>query len=403
MKIKRLLKLNLMRAAMMLALILACATVWAETETVSSDNFSVNADGTEYTIHNATGWNFFCEALQDNETYNHFSGKTVKLGANITVTQMAGGSNHAFTGTFDGNHKTLTLNYGTAQAPIDAEFVAPFVEVSGGAEFINLNIDGHIYAAYTGSSDPGVGGLIGHLFGSITIEGCTSTVEINSTKDRVGGFVGLCEHAVTFTNCKSSAVVTCTGSGSGFVGWSRASPYTIAFYGCLFNGKVLKKNGVGSGNGGFVGWKGFQKTVEITNCLVDPAAVAEGETMADDNSATFCRYSADTSLDNQATTITDCYYTTDFNDGEHFIGQGKQARSITSSYYVTVENVGTVSNNYTTSGLIFYNAGLKYGDVLYAAASDEVSLTLGNTVPEGYFLGYSAHPLRRRSHEHRHQ
>lgn len=193
------------------------------------DDFSVNADGTEYTIHTATGWNFFCEALQDNETYNHFSGKTVKLGANITVTQMAGGSNHAFKGTFDGNHKTLTLNYGTAQAPIDAEFVAPFVEVSGGAEFIDLNIDGHIYAAYTGSSEPGVGGPIGHLFGSITIKGCTSTVEINSTKDRVGGFVGLCEHAVTFTNCKSSAVVTCTGSGSGFVGWSRASNYTIAF------------------------------------------------------------------------------------------------------------------------------------------------------------------------------
>ena len=382
MKIKSLIKLNLIRAAMTLALILACATAWAETETVSSDNFSVNADGTEYTIHNATGWGEFCDALQDNTTYNHFSGKTVKLGANISVTQMAGGSNHAFTGTFDGNHKTLTLNYGTAQAPIDAEFVAPFVEVSGGAEFINLNIDGHIYAAYTGSSEPGVGGLIGHLFGGITIEGCTSTVEINSTKDRVGGFVGLCEHAVTFTNCKSSAVVTCTGSGSDFVGWSRDSTYTIAFYGCLFNGKVLKKNGVGSGNGGFVGWKGYQKTVEITNCLVDPAAVAEGETMADDNSATFCRYSAD----NQATTITNCYYTETIGNA-----QGTQAYSISGGNYVTVENAGTASNNYTTSGLIFYNAGLKCGDVLYAAENDVVSLTLGCTAPSGYYCtGYTA-------------
>ena len=348
--------------------------------TLSTDNSGA------YLISSVDDWTNFCDMLYDNATWDRFIGKTVKLGANITVTQMAGGSNHAFTGTFDGNHKTLTLNYGTVQAPIDAEFVAPFVEVSGGAEFINLNIDGHIYAAYTGSSDPGVGGLIGHLFGGITIEGCTSTVEINSTTDRVGGFVGLCEQAVTFTNCKSSAVVTCTGSGSGFVGWSRDSNYTIAFYGCLFNGKILKKNGVGSGNGGFVGWKGYHKTVEITNCLVDPAAVAEGETMADDNSATFCRYSADTSLDNQATTITNCYYTETFGNA-----QGNQAHSISGGDYVTVGNAGTASSEYTTSGLIFYNVGLKYGDVLYAAANDEVSLTLAHQDREGYdFIGYTA-------------
>lgn len=54
MKIKRLLKHNLMRESMTFALILAYATAWAETETVSSENFSVNADGTEYTIHTAS-------------------------------------------------------------------------------------------------------------------------------------------------------------------------------------------------------------------------------------------------------------------------------------------------------------------------------------------------------------
>ena len=56
-------------------------------------------------------------------------------------------------------------------------------------------------------------------------------------------------------------------------------------------------------------------------------------------------------------------------------------------------NAGTVSNNYTTSGLIFYNVGLKYGDVLYAASNDEVSLTLSNSsggdVPAGYQYVYS--------------
>ncbi|MBQ5461602.1 MAG: hypothetical protein IIT55_07160, partial [Bacteroidaceae bacterium] len=55
-----------------------------------------------YTISNANGWNAFCLALQDNDTYNRFTDKTVKLGSDITVTRMAGSSDHEFCGTFDG-------------------------------------------------------------------------------------------------------------------------------------------------------------------------------------------------------------------------------------------------------------------------------------------------------------
>ena len=127
---------------------------------------------------------------------------------------------HEFCGTFDGDHHTLTVQYGTADAPIEQQqFVAPFVETARNSSpvFRNLTIDGNIYVKYADSSvEPGVGGLIGHLFGNVTVEHCTSNVVINSDKDRVGGFVGLCEYAVTFTDCKSSADITCTGSGGGF-------------------------------------------------------------------------------------------------------------------------------------------------------------------------------------------
>ena len=319
----------------------------------SSNDFSVNDAGTEYTIHTATGWDFFCDALQDNA--NHFTGKTVKLGADITVTRMAGGSNHAFTGTFDGQGHTLTLDYGTADEPVNEEFVAPFVEVTGGAKFTNLNIGGHIYAAYTGTYDPGVGGLIGHLFGGITIEDCTSTVTVNSTKDRVGGFVGLCEHAVTFTNCKSSAVVTCTGSGSGFVGWSRASKYTIAFEGCLFDGKVLKKNNVGSGNGGFIGWTGSNKTVTIKNSLVALDGVGS---MASGNSTTFAR-GWDGTFDNS-------YYTQSFG-----AAQGVFAYVYTPATVDFVPaNVGAKGTAYDVSGITAYADGLKYNGKFYLVKAD---------------------------------
>jgi len=346
-------------------------------------DFQVNEAGTEYTINTAAGWGYFCDYVESGES---FSGKTVKLGDDITITRMASSTDPCFRGTFDGQGHTLTLNYGTANDPIDAQFIAPFVMTywNTSPTFRNLTIDGHIYEAYTGSEAHNVGGLIGHLYGDVTIEHCTSNVEITSTGG-AGGFVGLCEHTVNFTDCLSSAVVhSADGNNSGFVSWSRASGYAINFTGCLFNGKLLQQNGSGHSNGGFIGWTGSNKTVTITNCLYAPAALAEGEAYASDNSATFARGW------NESTTATNCYYTTDFNDGTHNTGQGKQRRSITAGENVTVAYAGTATV-YATSGITSYGTGIKYDNVLYAGSDDAVSLTLGNTPPTGYgFSGYTA-------------
>ena len=346
-------------------------------------------------IKTAADWDLFCDLLEAGET---FSGKTVRLGADISVTRMAGSADHAFTGTFDGQGHTLTVQYGTPSEPVNQQFVAPFPNVTGGATFRNLTIAGSIYNGYATSDDKGTGGLIGHLFGSVTVEHCVSTVTVNAARDRAGGFVGLCEHAVTFTDCVSSATVTCTGSGSGFVGWSRNGEHTIAFYGCLFDGKVLKQGTVGSGNGSFVGWKGFSKTVTITNCIAAPAT---DDNMATDNSATFCRYSADTNQDNGETHITNCYYTQTLGTA-----QGMARHTVTAGTDVTVAHAG-VATHYATSGITAYKAtgasaasdlfiaGLLYNnnvvDVLYAGSGDVVSLTLSNTgAPLGYQYGYTA-------------
>ena len=340
-----------------------------------------------YTISNANGWNAFCFALQDNDTWNRFTGKTVVLGADITVTRMAGSSGHEFCGTFDGDGHTLTVQYGTANAPIEQQqFVAPFVETARNSSpvFRNLTIDGNIYVKYADSSvEPGVGGLIGHLFGDVTVEHCTSNVVINSDKDRVGGFVGLCEYAVTFTDCKSSAVISSSiGNISGFVGWSRASEFTIAFEGCLFNGKLLQLNGTGGSGGCFVGWKGDAKTVNINNCLVAPATLAEGESMASSGSATFCRQHND----QLPAEIKNSYYTTEFG-----AAQGTQVHSIKAGKGVSVALAGNVINEYETSGITFYNTGIMCDGKLYAVKDDVVSLTLSHEDQEGYaFLAYEA-------------
>jgi len=347
-------------------------------------------DGDTYTIHNNLGWEVFCDALQDNDTYNRFTGKTVKLGRDITVTRMAGSSGHEFCGTFDGDGHTLTVQYGSPNAPIEQQqFVAPFVETARNTSpvFRNLTIDGNIYVKYADSSvEPGVGGLIGHLFGNVKVEHCTSNVVINSNKDRVGGFVGLCEYAVTFTDCKSSASVSSSiGNISGFVGWSRASAYTIAFEGCLFNGKLLQLNGTGGSGGCFVGWKGDAKTVNINNCLVAPATLAEGESMASSGSATFCRQHND----KLPAEIKNSYYTTAFG-----AAQGTQPRSIVAGENVAINHIQPTGSdtNYTTSGITAYSGGgIKYDGNFYYGKDDVVSLTLSHEDQEGYaFLGYEA-------------
>jgi hypothetical protein len=100
-----------------------------------------------YTIYSATGWNLFCDALEDNDTYDRFIGKTVRLANDISVTRMAGSAYHDFMGTFDGQGHTLTIAYGTAENPISEEYAAPFRNLEDGADIHSLHVDGHIYTS----------------------------------------------------------------------------------------------------------------------------------------------------------------------------------------------------------------------------------------------------------------
>ncbi len=359
-------------------------------------DLAVNDEGTEYTIGSAAGWNQFCNKLESGET---FSGKTVYLGTSITVNRMAGDEAHGFAGTFDGQNHTLTFNYGTADSPADEQFVAPFLSTVGGTSpvFRDLTIDGDIYATHTEATDNDhAGGLIAHLFGTVTIDNCVSNVRITTTgEDGAGGFVGLCEHSVKFTNCKSSAVVTSDGgNNSGFVGWSRASEYRISFDGCVFNGKLLKKDDNGGYNGGFVGWKGDGKTVTIENCLYIPAEPVGSEKFANSYIANFCRQHDD----KLPADIKNCYYISSNTDIQYYGAvQGKKPLSVTAGENVTVEAVspvGDATKIYSVSGITAYANGITCDGTFYYGSGDKVSLTLSHgDAPEGYaFIGYTASP-----------
>ena len=152
--------------------------------TLDPGHYTVSGD--EYTIYTATGWDRFCDALQDDETYNHFSGKTVKLAADISVTRMAGSTDHEFSGIFDGQGHTLNvaINDITTNS-------APFREIRG-ATIRNLKVTGSVVGKRHSA------GLVAIARGedsSIvnTVENCLVSTDVTATNDQkcyLGGIVG---------------------------------------------------------------------------------------------------------------------------------------------------------------------------------------------------------------------
>ncbi len=174
----------------------------------SSDDFSVNDAGTEYTIKTATGWNVFCDLLADN-TKGIFTGKTVNLDADITVTRMAGGENHEFTGTFDGGGHTLTVNYANTD---NNTRTAPFSYVDG-ATIQNLIVGGTISG--TAYRAAGIIGETGNTTSHIT--NCVSNVDISSGRYTGGFSIG---GNVEIEGCVFNGKIVGTTYSGGFIGYS---------------------------------------------------------------------------------------------------------------------------------------------------------------------------------------
>ncbi len=334
--------------------------------------FSVDDDYT-YLINNATDWDYFCDALQDNDTWNRFIHTPIKLGNDITVSRVAGSPNHDFCGTFEGNHKTITFNLGTADNP-ESGISAPFSHTSVDAVINDLTVDGTIYTSNDNSS-----GFVGRAFANLMIYNCRSHVTIHTSNKFAAGFVSYSNDSTSIINCESSVVIISSvngdGTHAGFIGRSRgASVNTID--GCVFNGKLLTTNGTTS-CGGFIGWYNACANT-ISSCLYAPAALAEGETAITDG-ATFVRWN--TSDTDHAPTI-DGYYIEAMGEA-----QGKQAFSITGGEDVTVTGIESDGTEYDVSGITAYGDGFMRDSVFYAGEEDEVLLTLtytGNGVLEGF-------------------
>lgn len=125
-----------------------------------------------------------------------------KLTADITVTEPYA---YDFSGTFDGNGHTVTLDIAASTANVGL-----FKTLSGGAVVKNVITAGSISSK--GSNVGGIAGSADTDAGDVTIENCKNTAAITG-KEEVGGILGRCSgsaHSVTVTGCINTGTINGT-------------------------------------------------------------------------------------------------------------------------------------------------------------------------------------------------
>ena len=265
-----------------------------------------------YLINNANDWNSFTAKVSSGISY---SGMVIKLTDNISVTTMAGGyqsdnNYQPFSGTFDGDGHTLTLN-----VSYQSRFGAPFKCVSG-ATIKNLHTAGTIDG--TGNADGKLlAGLVGVSFGNNTITGCVSSVTLRTDYSNDAAMAGL---------------VAGTKGGS------------LTISGCVFNGSL--EGGANSGRcAGISGYEYTATTTIISNSLFAPTSITvptnDGYTMTITRDAN--------------ATIDKCYYTQTLGTA-----QGTQATISTNAPGCLGNLIYDCSIVKTYQGAILFNGNYYY-------------------------------------------
>ena len=230
--------------------------------TTDWDSNDLGTEANPYIIDKDLEWIKFAEKVNAGKD---FSGKYVKLTADINVTQdnlvgcMYDFTRRSFNGHFDGGGNTINC-----QISANDDRVAPF-RYADNATFKDLTLTGSV--TITGEDHKNLGGIVAYATGNTTFTNCkVSTTLTSSAGVDAGGFAGAAEHA--------------------------------SFENCTFNGKLL---GNADYCGGFVGYiMGYGNV--LNNCLFIPSEMSI--------SANHC-YTFAHQFEDYAT-FTNCYYTQAF-------------------------------------------------------------------------------------------
>ena len=182
-----------------------------------------------------------------------------------------GDDSNAYTGTFDGNDKTISGLYYSGSG----NYVGLFGDVGSGGQVKNVNVaDSYISNSYSSSDSSGItGGVCGDNGGTIT--NCSFDGSVNGNGNEVNDVGGVCgwNHG-TITNCSNTGSVTGNGTGVNVVGG--VCGHNMSGSGVIMNcyntGSVT-----GSGTDAYVGGVcGYNTRGTITNCYNRGAVTGSG-------------------------------------------------------------------------------------------------------------------------------
>ena len=163
----------------------------ANTPVTEDKSVDVTVTGT-FNIASKEDWKAFCDLVNSGQTKLN-----AKMTADVdleTEIKMLG-YGKSYSGTFDGQGHTLTLNWDSGSQT----WIAPFYSVDG-ATIRNLRVEGEIK-----SSTHFLSGLAGDVYGTTTISGCVSDVNITSSYENGG-----CDAAGMIECVRPNAKVTIT-------------------------------------------------------------------------------------------------------------------------------------------------------------------------------------------------
>ena len=217
-------------------------------------------------IKDANEWKLFCKLVNEKGLTNlnaRLDGD-VNLGTDIAML----GYGKRYSGTFDGNGHTLKINWNSG----DRKWIAPFQTVDG-ATIKTLRTEGVI-----NSSTYFLSGLIYEAFGTTTISGCISAVNITSTYNGSGCDVaGMIECVrqnanVTIIDCvvKGKFHATTENGRRGISGFVYNQYGSCTFTNCLYAGENNSSSGYTFCTNSFSG-------TTITNCYyLNTCGTAQG-------------------------------------------------------------------------------------------------------------------------------
>ena len=338
--------------------------------------YTVSEDGKTYEVYNAEGLKNIAKLVNDGNT-----GIDITLTGNIDLkgidwTPIGKDDNKAYTGTFDGNGKTITGLTVTGSY----KYAGLFGDIDENGTVKNVVLEG---VQITSDNSSGyAGGVAGDSWG--TIENCSVSGSVSGTTF-AGGVVGS-QWGGSITGCNSSATVKGVIFAGGIAGETNSG---ASLTGCYATGDVTVEND-GTNNSHAGGVVGYNGGCTLTACYATGNVIGTG-------TGTDPIYVGGVTGSNDLGTLTACYHaaetvsgptgTTGGVAGRNFKGSMSGGGIITACYWggngqeqgIGEDQVGTGGTTQVTDGL--WQNALAHMNAALSGKGWQYELKDGNSLP----------------------